>query len=527
MAVLSDDIIAGAQELANLVGADWISPATWLRWLNQSIVALFQKIVVWNPDFFLSHVDFSSDGTANNPFAPPADFGVARGITKDPSVLRQRRSLRSYNFADRDRQRELAYRVDGGLIYLESATAFNVNLRLWYDAKPITLVQAPTPDVIVRAASAADLSVANPSQLWLPDQANINIMSLSGGGGTGGALLVDGVNIGLNGLSGDTILIRHGAAATTPSIFVRVLSTSPLPGTVVYSPDDGVPGGTSLSRSSGDPGYVDLVVDGVTPTAGVPGVGDQILVNGEANPIHNGLYRCVENDPGGWRLQRMSAVEFNGGNTGHEATPLYNADFTIAAARVGVTDGSVNGGTTWRLTSGVAVDSAALTWIEGIVPGKGLWLCGGTGESGRLFFSRMSQALDAAVIPKGLLVESTEGVVNADALFASTGDFDTIGSWKVGTSDVSFDLFTDTNVLPSLYEPFVEWLEVRTAIRGLGKEENDAAKELKDRLGDTPNPSGLTLQAMDYVDALNSGDGIAVADVEHDGELPWGWPWNR
>jgi hypothetical protein len=168
VAVLSDDIIAGAQELANLVGADWISPATWLRWLNQSIVALFQKIVVWNPDFFLSHVDFSSDGTANNPFAPPADFGVARGITKDPSVLRQRRSLRSYNFADRDRQRELAYRVDGGLIYLESATAFNVNLRLWYDAKPITLVQAPTPDVIVRAASAADLSVANPSQLWLP-----------------------------------------------------------------------------------------------------------------------------------------------------------------------------------------------------------------------------------------------------------------------------------------------------------------------------------------------------------------------
>lgn len=516
MPVLSGDIITGAQELANLADADFIAPATWLRWLNQSISALFKKIVVFNPDFFLSHVDYSSDGTTNNPFTPPSDFGIARGLTKDPTQIRTRRSVRSHNFSARDQQSQLSYRVDGGLVYLESALPVSANLRLWYDGKPITLVLAPDPDVTVRAASAADLSIANPSAAWHPSPLDPNTMFMDGGGGAGGAPLVDGVPIGLNGLSGDTILVRHGAAATAPTFTARLVRTTALPGTVLYAPAPVF--GTTLSRLSSDPGYAVLSVDGVTPV-----LNDVLLIAGQVNAIQNGLYRVAENDPGGWILVRVDL-----GSPPAATVAEYNAAFAEFGARITVTDGSVYFGKTFRLTSGVGVDSAPLTFVLGIIPGKGLWLCGGRGEDGHLYFARMVEAQNAALVPRGLLVQASQGTANAGAIFSSEGDADTIGGWLVGASDVDFDLFTDTDVLPTLYEPFVEWLEVRLAIRGLGKEENDVAKDLKERLGDTNPPTGLTQEIQDYVNALNSGDGIAVTDVEVDADgSPWGWPWSR
>lgn len=521
MTVLLADLVLGAQELADLVTpgdtGDFITPDRWAAWTNQSIASLFRKLVIAQPDLFLTTADFTV--AENGSITLPIDFVAIRGLTKNPGQPNAR-EVHRFNFGSRESQGTVTYRRMGSTILLEPGRRAAGDYRLHYIARPEVLAYAPAPDVIVRAATAADLAVANPDAVWQPSQTDVNLISLSGGGGAGGSLLVDGVAIGAGGLSGDKILIRHGAVSVTPSYFVSLIATDPLPlGGGSFTADLGVPGGTVIQRSSGDPGFTALVIDGVTvPEAADPGADNKVLVAGQADPIQNGLYFCQNNNPGGWSLRRIDGMDLGAANSG---TAAYNGVFATVAARVAVSGGDDNSLTTWSLTSGVAVDTADLTWELGVEPGKGLWLCGGALENGNLFFSRMPEALSGAHVPKGLLVQATEGTVNADLIFSSFGDADTIGGWIVETSDVDFNEVTTTDVLPVVFSDFVEWIEVRTAIRALGKEESSETLTML-----TARLTELTQELLSFSTMQDSADGDAAIDLERDAIRHRLFPWS-
>lgn len=498
--VILEDIIEGAKDIANFEGTgdsdeDFVALSMWVRWANDAIEAFFKKVMIWNPAALHRFVDFTlTAGQSTYAWLP--DVRVFKGLSLDPGLSRKR-TVHKMNFGARDRQGDRHYDVQGRNVVIEPAINAAGNYRMFYDGGPTKLAPALMTDVTVRAASAADLSVANPAAVWGVSQGDVNTVFMDTGGGAGGALLVDGVTIGANGIAGDTILVRHGAVAVTPTFFATLVATGPLPGTVVYTP--GPVFGTSLRRLSSDPGYTLLVVDGVTPSED-----DTILVVGQANANQNGLYRVDENDAGVWSLIRVAL-----GDPPVVTVAEYNAAFAVAAARVAVTGGSAGFNTTWRLTSGVGVDVAPITFARGIVPGKGLWRCGGRGEDGHLYFGRMSQARDDASVPKGFLATPTEGAANAAVIFSSLGDADTIGTWLVGFSNVTFDPASSTNVLDEFFEPFLEWVETRMAVRAIAKN-SDAVADLNGRLVE------LTDEARQYIVKIDAAESDAANDLSLD-----------
>lgn len=122
----------------------------------------------------------------------------------------------------------------------------------------------------------------------------------------------------------------------------RLATTAPLP---TYTYD-----GTGIAHLfSSTPG---LTIDGIAPA-----VNDLVLIKDEVSPndVHNGYYVCVENDPGGWRLNRVAdysaAADINQGDV-----------FSI-------TDGAVNTGLQFAVTSASNVpDSLPVLFAQTIVP---------------------------------------------------------------------------------------------------------------------------------------------------------------
>jgi hypothetical protein len=112
---------------------------------------LYRLLVIKAPARFHKTQSFTLTGLGGNAVALPADFRQLRegGITKDPNVPSSRRTLRRFNFGERDAQgvlpawgggRELAYDIQGTNIFVEPASLCAGNYALYYLFKPIPFV---------------------------------------------------------------------------------------------------------------------------------------------------------------------------------------------------------------------------------------------------------------------------------------------------------------------------------------------------------------------------------------------------
>src|SRR3982750_2458864 len=133
MATTLAQMMVDAKDLADLLNNPIVADPTWRRWINQGVERLYRLLVVKAPARFHKSANFTLTGLGGNTVALAADFRSLResGVTKDPTVPSQRRTLRQFNFGERDFQeqlvnwgsgRELAFDIQGGNIVVEPAS---------------------------------------------------------------------------------------------------------------------------------------------------------------------------------------------------------------------------------------------------------------------------------------------------------------------------------------------------------------------------------------------------------------------
>lgn len=150
-------IMSDAKDLADLVANPIVSDPTWRRWINQGKERLYRLLVVKAPARFHSSAPFALTGLGGNTVALASDFRHLRegGVTKDPSVPSLRRTLRRFNFGERDAQgqlpawgagRELAYDIQGSNIVVEPASLCAGNYAYYYLTGPVAWATDGTTD---------------------------------------------------------------------------------------------------------------------------------------------------------------------------------------------------------------------------------------------------------------------------------------------------------------------------------------------------------------------------------------------
>lgn len=147
------EIVTDAKSLADLASNPIVGDPNWRRWVNQGQERLYRLLVGKAPGRFHASVSFVLTGAGGNTTPVAASFRQLRegGVTKDPAVPSQRRTLRRYAFGERDAQgalpslgygAELAYdlQADGTgatIIVVEPAISCAGNYAYYYLRGPV------------------------------------------------------------------------------------------------------------------------------------------------------------------------------------------------------------------------------------------------------------------------------------------------------------------------------------------------------------------------------------------------------
>jgi hypothetical protein len=149
MATTLAQLMTDAKDRADLLNNAIVADPTWRRWINQATENLYRLLTVKDPARFYKAAPFTlAGGTGGNTVALASDFRqlLPGGVTKDPGSQSMRRSLRRFNFAERDAQgrlpawgtvRELAYDIQAGNIVIEPAVVSAGNYAYYYVAGPV------------------------------------------------------------------------------------------------------------------------------------------------------------------------------------------------------------------------------------------------------------------------------------------------------------------------------------------------------------------------------------------------------
>lgn len=162
MATTLAQIFLDAKDLADMLNNPIVADPTWRRWVNQGVESLYRLLVVKAPARFHKSVSFTLTGLGGNTTAIAADFRTLResGVTKDPTVPSQRRTLRQFNFGERDFQgqlvswgtgRELAFDIQAGNIVVEPASLCAGNYAYYYLAGPVPFATDGSGDAVTIA----------------------------------------------------------------------------------------------------------------------------------------------------------------------------------------------------------------------------------------------------------------------------------------------------------------------------------------------------------------------------------------
>ena len=474
MSVLFTDIIAGAKSLADYDGTNagfqpplGLDDARWSIWGNQSIESLYKKFLIWNPDLFESTA--VPDYTLSNEegqITPPADYRSFRGLTKSPDT-NCARTVHKFNYGQRDDQCDVHYREAGKIIRLEPKHRSNGTYRLTYTAGPVNLSTGDSP----AAGAATDATV----------KAMIDNSYLQ--------------SFPLFQVTPDTIQQSFGLSAVTAGV---------LPGNWTGS-------------GSGPTRTLTATVNGATTVSGVLlAVPNPVLVLGGGGlaASDQGLYIVTSVGNGGsptimirsssydqaTEIAFGSSIFIAGGTNAGKAFAM-NVPGTIVVDTTPLNFANIGAPT--LLVDGVQVSAGDKLFIntDGNQKFDGLYdlsLFAGT-VSAVWQFARSAGQTQGTTHPVGYTVAVTSGVSLGNRIYVANGNI----IWSISPPTWS----KAQSAIDPLYEPGREWLEVRTALRALGKGE-ESTGELGARLAE------LTAELQVYVQSLDSGDGDCAVDVE-------------
>lgn len=162
MSTTTDQLLALAKEAADLTNViDYVTDPTWVSWLNAANVELHRFVTNKFKATFYRTYDFTLTA-GQSQIALPANFWRLKGLDVDPDTVR-RRTVRPYNFAERNQIRQDQLRDFNPLIYAPNRW-YNVigssllkiqaqeqaagNYRLYYVPKPKTLASVRTFTVL-------------------------------------------------------------------------------------------------------------------------------------------------------------------------------------------------------------------------------------------------------------------------------------------------------------------------------------------------------------------------------------------
>jgi len=159
MATPLSTIMLGAKDRADLLNNTIVGDPTWRRWINQGQERLYRALVVKAPARWHKSTTFTLTGIGGNTVALATDFRQLRegGVTKDPSVPSSRRTLRQFNFGERDAQgvlpawgsgRELAFDIQASNIVVEPASLCAGNYAYYYLAGPVAFATDGSGDSV-------------------------------------------------------------------------------------------------------------------------------------------------------------------------------------------------------------------------------------------------------------------------------------------------------------------------------------------------------------------------------------------
>lgn len=129
-----------AKDLSDMVNSPEVADTTWNRWINDGIEKLWRLVTKTDVGGYQTFQNFTL--TATNTVALPTGFRRLLGVTRDPGIAGQRRSLPKYNFGERDALGQwgpLSYRIIGQTLSIEPAATAAGNYAMYYVSGPAVL----------------------------------------------------------------------------------------------------------------------------------------------------------------------------------------------------------------------------------------------------------------------------------------------------------------------------------------------------------------------------------------------------
>lgn len=492
MSVTLDDLIAGAATLANLEDLgdgpnDFLTTSQWANLVNGSIEALDKKIVIWNERAKFATQDYDLTVTGGD-ITPPVGYRTFKQLSILDGNGYECRPVHRYTAAQLTNLGDVHYQPQGlNKILLRPQLQAKQKYRLSYTAGP-TLLSGGDAPVSQQAADATAKAMI--------DQAEYTALAM----------------FPFKPSNPDTTTIY----STVSGHVAHMAGALPSGNTWAGS---GTGPTRTLTGSSNTPGTMDGVV---------PVFGDRVFVFSATNGVvltDLGIYRFsqIANGSQPYILVRTSdfsdSTQVVFGTTIYVSAGTVNAGlrFSVISPNPIVVDTSpmyfVTVGAPRLAIDGAEVSSGDKIFIntQGLQKSDGLFDLSLTNDINSQYwtFTRSSGQAAGTVHPIGYAVAVTQGINNGNRIWLANGDF-TLGvimtTWT-----------TLKSALDPLYEPAREWLEVRTAIRALGKEEsNETATALNARLAE------LTNELFEFYKNLDQGEAPQATRHDYDsGSLGW------
>lgn len=472
MSVSLDDLIDGAKALANLEDLgdgpnDFLTDSQWANLANGSIEALHKKIVVWNERALFATQDYDLTTTGGD-ITPPVGYRTFKQLSILDGAGNECRPVHRYAPAQLTNLGEVHYLPQGlSKIQLRPALLSKQKYRLSYTAGPALLSggDAPSTQQTTDATAKVMIDQSYPFTLF----------------------------------------------QTTPDIIQQTLGLSAVAAGVL--PGNWTPSGSGPTRT------LTATVNGATTVGGVLlAVPNPVLVlgGGGLSASDQGLYLVI-------------SVGTGGSPTVMIRSPSYDQASEVTFGSAIYVAGGVNAGNSFvmNVPGAIVVDTTPLNFANSGIPkllvdgtqvaaGDTLFInTGGNQTYDGLYGVAINPGTVAAVWqfvrsagqtqgtshPVGYTIAVTQGVANGNKIYIANGNI----IWSVSSPTWT----TLKAALDPLYVPSREWLEVRTAVRALGKEEsNETANALNARLTE------LTSEAMEFYKNLDQGE--APQATRHD-----------
>lgn len=484
MSIALSDLIDGAKDAANLEDLgdgpnDFVATGRWATYVNEAIEALHKKIIIWNERALWLTQDYDLTATGGD-ITPPAGYRTFKQLSIIDDNGFERWPVHRFTGAQLTNLGEVHYQPQGlSKILLRPAQQSFHKYRLSYTAGP-TLLNSGAAPITQQAA-------------------DVTVKAMLDGSFTGSLIQLSGDTLELSG----SLTVFNAAGGLTGAFTAAGAGV----------------GKTLTANANG----------ALAPVDGVALVfGNFVLINA---PASGGGVSTRD-----YGFYTVSAVGNGGAPAVLTRLPGLN---TSAAYTYGllsyIAAGTVNSGTRIMLaTQGVVLDTTPLLFVNigaptvtidnvvcalgdkvfintgGVHAYDGLYdvAFGGTAAP-FIEFTRSAGQLTGTAHPAGYAVAVSQGATNGNKIWLADGAI----LWGVYSPTWS----KLQMALDPLYEPSREWLEVRTAIRALAKEEsNETANALNARLTE------LTAEAMEFYKNLDQGEAPQATRHDYDSHsLGW------